>query len=160
MLISAYEVVERVRQNPVFRWVRARDSRGNPVLLQIPNPNSSWSGQELEALKDYFRRLSENDKPGLLVPADVRSDPDYPVVVAYPDRRGEPLLDALAKAPEKALKWWNEASQAVHALHRADRDRPLLHGHILGVSHDDHPPQVRFLTQPWPGIHEHVSRGG
>ena len=130
MRISAYEVIEPIRENPVFQWFRARDSRGDIVAVQVPNPNSSWSGQELEALKDYFRRLSEKGKPGLLVPAEVRSDPDYPVVVAYPDRRGEPLLDALAKAPEEALKWWREASQAVHALHRADRDRPLLHGHI------------------------------
>lgn len=129
LVLGEYEVEAKLKANSLFQWVEAARSRDQQsVVLQILSANLG-PGQ-LEPLTLFFDSLQGMSQKEIAVPEQVLSGVGYPLVLVYSRLEGEPLIDAIEGAPERATEWWREASDLLFALH----NRKLVHGCVTPES--------------------------
>lgn len=126
MKIGKYEIQKQLKQNPIYQWVEAIDThQGHPVMLQIFQPKLPPEAQS--AILAYFDDLQTIRRQPIWSPIQSFSNTDSSLIFAYPFLHTTSLLQVLRQATkEEALKWWQQASEALHILHNAN----LVHGYV------------------------------
>ncbi|MFO0454320.1 MAG: right-handed parallel beta-helix repeat-containing protein, partial [Pseudomonadota bacterium] len=121
-----YEIQKQLKQNPIYQWVEAIDThQGHPVMLQIFQPKLPPEAQS--AILAYFDDLQTIRRQPIWSPIQSFSNTDSSLIFAYPFLHTTSLLQVLRQATkEEALKWWQQASEALHILHNAN----LVHGYV------------------------------
>jgi hypothetical protein len=137
-LFGTYKVIAELRErdNAIYQWVRAVKPDGQTVVVQLLV--AAVDSETRLHLLNYFDTLKSIRRQGLWVPTEVLCDQVHPLVAVYPDLPAKPLrLEPSPVDTDDAvsLKWLNEASEALFALHnkRLDGQR-LLHGHVTPES--------------------------
>ncbi|MCP4353236.1 MAG: FHA domain-containing protein [Desulfobacterales bacterium] len=125
IILGNYEIIEDVRNSPVFRWVRAKEqASSNIMLLQLLNVEIQQN--QLESLFKFFNSLCSASKNKLLLPEYILSDNHTPIGIVYKDVNFETVSQALEKKPEQASEWWEQVSEQLFYLH----NRNLVHGFV------------------------------
>ncbi|MHB9130466.1 MAG: InlB B-repeat-containing protein [Armatimonadota bacterium] len=125
LLVGEYEERETFWRDQIFRWVRATHHlAGDDVLLQLLN--LALKPTELSSLIEHFDALQAVARKELIVPYQVLSDRDNPLVVVYDNLDGKSLQDVLPTDLSAAMPWIIGAGDALHALHQ----QRIIHGNI------------------------------
>lgn len=125
VLFGHYEVIARLGEDPVFRWVRVKHvSTHETMIVQLLK--AFVSPEEKSGLFDYFDYLSSAIKNKSFQPVFTLSDRDHVFGAFYPDTSFTPLSKAIADSPEKAADWWHAAGEHLFFMHNRD----VVHGYI------------------------------
>jgi|GEM_PF-5966687 len=127
-ILNKYKVTKTLEQDSVYQWVEALDitkDKENQIVLQILQ--AQVSPGEVTALKDYFEKLIDTNKKQLRLPILVESDASHPLVLVYSCWKVDPLANVLQRESSQVGKWWHQASETLHAIHKLD----LIHGRVI-----------------------------
>jgi len=124
-VFNNYEIIEEVKTDEVFKWVRANDIAGDrKVLLQYIT--LEILPDQVELLFDFFDKLQSASKVKLYRPESVLGNKDIPFAAVYEDMEFDALPSNISSDPEKAMVWLKEASEQLFYAHNRD----LVHGCI------------------------------
>jgi tRNA A-37 threonylcarbamoyl transferase component Bud32 len=126
-ILNTYKVTKTLEQDSVYQWVEAIDTaKEEETLVVLQVLLAKVSPAEVAALKDYFDNLIDTRKKKLRLPVLVRSDDNHQLIFVYSAWEVEPLANALRREPSQTGKWWHQASETLHAIHKQN----LIHGRV------------------------------
>ena len=124
-LFNSYEIIQDLKSDGVFKWVRANDLSGDRKVI-IQYVILDISHEQIDLLFDFFDNFQSVSKQKLYRPESVLGDKDIPVAAVYEDIEFKTLPSNVSDNYEEYLVWWETAIEQLHYAHQRD----LIHGYI------------------------------